>query len=180
MKNKILIIIINLLFIAELYLFISYFGVKPSITGNVIISTNGSNEIIYEDLYNYSYGNFSNFEFSARFSDNIINHDSWHMGGFSNTALFDENDKAVFYVDVGVITPYLQVNNTKYWCKSLIKDWTNYHLFKINVDNSTVFYIDEEKICEFNITPRKGLNTAIGEKDRRGNLVMYVMDVKSY
>src|SRR3990167_83396 len=136
MKNKMLIIFSNVIILVIFYLLLEY-PVSPSaLTGYSIISTNESNEIIFDEFYNFSNTNSTKFKFSARFSEDIINHDSWHIGGFSQTSVFDEKDKAVFYVDVGVITPYLQVNNQKYWCKSLIKDWTKYHSFEISINDN--------------------------------------------
>ena len=175
MRNKIIISLISILIILEIYLISDNFGTP---TGFVIYSTNGSNEIIYDNNYTYFNVNSSYFGFSARFSDNIINHDSWHIGGFGNSNIFDDSDKAVFYVDVGVITPYLQVNKNRYWCKSLIKDWTKYHSFNILIIDKTSFYIDDEKICEFDKIPTVS-STFINENDKTGNLEMYVMDISS-
>ena len=176
MKNKIIILLISILIVAEIYLISSSFKLGP--TGFVVYSTNGSNEIIFDNNNSYFNVNSSYFGFSAKFSDDIIKHDSWHIGGFSNSNIFGDSDKAVFYVDVGVITPYLQIDKTKYWCKSLLKDWTEYHSFNIIIDNKTSFYIDNEKICEFDKFPALPLPAFLNENDKTGNLEMYVMDLK--
>jgi len=176
MKKNNLIIIVNFLLIFVVYVIFSIQenNLPNQITGYAIIS---ENESIYDNNYEFFSPGFSQFEFNARFSDNIINHDSWHISGFGDSAVFDNLDKAVFYVDVGIITPYLQVNNIKYWCKSIIKDWTVFHLFKIVINTKTSFYIDNESICEFDKMPKSSLPIFIGEHDKSRPLKMYVTNI---
>lgn len=170
-----------MLFLMSMYFIIEYLGDSfSSPTGYFIISLNGSNELLFDDTYAFFNNSNGSFEFSSRFSEDILNHDSWHIGGFSRTNIFDQNDKAVFYVDVGVVTPYVQVDNERYWCKSILKDWSAYHSLKITVNNKTNFYIDGENICELSAVPKYTSKTFIGESDRRGNLRMYAMDIKNY
>lgn len=143
------------------------------------------NEMVIDDDAVYFASNDSDdilLEFDARFTDSLIEHESWQLGGFATSDTWpplSKDERAVFYVDAGVLNAFVRDDKEIEWCKPFTKfDWEEYHDFKIAITtDKTYFYIDNEKVCSIPKVTTSKLPVMFGEKNKRGKIKMFVKNV---
>ena len=129
-----LILIIGVMFFAYLYL-------KPSLIGYSVYPVSEKTT-----------------EFRARLIGDISDYSSHSIRGFAEEIECNNNNKAIFFIDAGLMKAYVGNGVDRYWCKPITEiDWELYHEFRVVVKDTskTEFYVDDYKVCSLNAVPVK-------------------------